>query len=105
MPALAWLGFAIFCEVIAISSLKASDGFTRLLPSVVVVLGYGGALFTLSRALCEVPMGVAYAIWSGVGIVLITLVGWIWYGQKLSAVELFAISMIVVGAALLNLRH
>ena len=69
--AYALLGVAIVAEVIATSALKASDGFTRLWPSVVTVIGYGIAFFCLSLTLRTIPTGIAYAIWSGVGIVLI----------------------------------
>jgi multidrug transporter EmrE-like cation transporter len=81
----AWLllGTAIVAEVIGTSALKASEGFTRLLPSVVVVLGYAVAFYCLSLVLKTVPVGIAYAIWSGLGIVLITLVAFVVYGQKI----------------------
>ncbi|MCC7253626.1 multidrug efflux SMR transporter, partial [Hyphomicrobium sp.] len=74
---------AILSEVAATSALKASDGFRNLIPSVIVVIGYGAAFYFLSLALRTIPMGVAYAIWSGIGIVLISLAGWVLYAQKL----------------------
>ena len=78
-----YLGLAIVAEVAATSCLKQSEGFTRLWPSVVTVLGYALAFYFLSLTLRTVPTGVAYAIWSGAGIVLISLVGWLWQGQTL----------------------
>jgi len=77
------LGLAIVAEVIATSSLKSSEGFTRLWPSVVTLLGYTIAIFLLSLTLKTLPTGIAYAIWSGVGIVLVSAIGWFGYGQKL----------------------
>ena len=79
------LALAIVAEVVATSALQASAGFTRLWPSVLVVLGYGVAFYCLSITLKTVPMGVAYALWSGLGIVLIAIVGWLAFGQKLDA--------------------
>lgn len=77
------LGVAIVAEVVATSALKASEGFTRLVPSVVVILGYGAAFYLLSLALRTIPVGIAYAIWAGLGIVLMAAVGWLAFGQKL----------------------
>ena len=79
------LGTAIVAEVIGTSALKASAGFTRLGPSLVVVAGYGVAFYLLSLTLRHIPVGVAYAVWSGLGIVLIAAVGWLFYGQRLDA--------------------
>jgi small multidrug resistance pump len=95
---------AILSEVIATSFLKAAQGFTRPWPSLIVVIGYGAAFYFLSFALRSIPIGVAYAIWSGVGVVLVTAVGWIVYGQKLDGVALGAIGLIVSGVVILNLR-
>lgn len=88
---------AIVSEVAATSALKASDGFTHWLPSVVVVVGYGLAFYFLSLVLRSIPVGVAYAIWAGMGIVLITLVGWALFGQKLDMPALAGIFLIVSG--------
>lgn len=71
-----FLVIAILSEVVATSSLKASDGFSRLWPAVAVIVGYGVSFYFLALTLRVIPMGVVYAIWSGIGIVLITLVGW-----------------------------
>src|SRR5690625_7824625 len=77
-----FLGIAIAAEVVATSSLKASAGFTKFVPSVLVVVGYALAFYFLSLTLKAIPVGIAYAIWAGVGIVLIALVGWLSFGQK-----------------------
>jgi small multidrug resistance pump len=76
-----FLGIAIVAEVTATSALKASEGFSRLWPSAVVVLGYGVAFYFLSLTLRTVPVGVAYAIWSGLGVVLVALLSWWLFGQ------------------------
>ncbi|MES2054351.1 MAG: multidrug efflux SMR transporter [Pseudomonadota bacterium] len=104
MPNSVWLLFAIVMEVIATSCLKASSGFTRPWPSLVVVIGYGSAFYFLSLALRTMPVGVAYAIWSGAGIVLVTAIAWIIYGQKLDAIALAAMGLIIAGAVILNMR-
>ena len=93
---------AILSEVAATSALKASDGFRNLLPSVVVVIGYGAAFYFLSLALRTIPMGVAYAIWSGIGIVLISLAGWVIYAQKLDVAALAGIALIIAGVFVLQ---
>ncbi len=98
-----YLAVAIVAEVIATSALKASEGFSRLAPSVVVVAGYALAFFMLSLTLRAIPVGVAYAIWSGVGIVLISLVGWLVFGQALDAGALIGMALIVAGVAVINL--
>jgi small multidrug resistance pump len=97
-----YLAIAILAEVIATSALKATDGFTRLAPSVVVVIGYLVAFYFLSLTLRSIPVGVAYGIWSGVGIVLITLIGWVLYGQALDTAALVGLSLIVAGVVTLN---
>lgn len=97
------LAFAILAEVIATSALKSSEGFTRLVPSVLVILGYGMAFYFLSLVLKPIPIGVAYAIWSGLGIVLISLVGWLLFGKKLDLWGAVGMAMIVGGVVVLNL--
>jgi small multidrug resistance pump len=97
------LGVAIVAEVIATSALKASDGFSRLWPSVLVVVGYAVAFYCLSLVLRAIPVGVAYAIWSGLGIVLITLVAFVLYGQKIDLAGLIGMGLIVAGVLVLNL--
>jgi small multidrug resistance pump len=102
MRAWTYLAIAIIAEVVATSALKAAAGFTRPGPSTVVVVGYGIAFYFLSLTLQSIPVGVTYAIWSGVGIVLITLVAWLWYGQALDAAALVGLGLIVAGVAVLN---
>jgi small multidrug resistance pump len=96
------LGIAIISEVIATSALKASDGFTRLLPSVIVVVGYGIAFYCLALVLRTLPVGIVYAIWSGVGVALIALVGWLLYGQALDLPAILGLTLIVAGVFVLN---
>lgn len=98
-----YLSVAIASEVIATSALKAAEGFTRLGPSLVVVAGYALAFYFLSLTLKAIPLGVAYAVWSGAGVALIALIGWAWYGQALDAMAIVGIALIVAGVVLLNL--
>ncbi len=97
-----FLLLAIVSEVIATSALKSSEGFSRLWPSVVVVIGYGIAFYCLALTLKVIPMGVVYAIWSGIGIVLITLVGWFLFDQKLDLPALLGIGLIAAGVVVMN---
>ena len=97
-----FLSIAIAAEVIATSALKAADGFTRLGPSLVVIAGYGIAFYFLSLALRGIPVGVAYAVWSGVGIVLISVIGWFAFGQTLDAAAVFGIVLIMAGVIVLH---
>lgn len=98
----AYLLTAIVAEVIATSALKASDGFSRLWPSVITVVGYCIAFYCLSLTLRHMPVGVAYAVWSGLGVVLITAVSWIMFGQKLDAAALLGMGLIVAGVIVMN---
>jgi small multidrug resistance pump len=102
MPYL-FLAIAILAEVIGTSALKASEGFTRVLPSAVVIAGYGIAFYFLSLALRAIPVGVAYAIWSGAGVALITLIGWLAFKQALDAGALAGIALIVAGVVVIQL--
>ncbi|ABA57120.1 DMT family transporter [Nitrosococcus oceani] len=97
-----FLSLAILAEVIATSSLKAAAGFTRLGPSLAVILGYGAAFYFLSLTLRTLPVGVAYAVWSGVGVALITLVAWLFYGQTLDTPALLGLALIIAGVVVLN---
>ena len=97
-----YLAVAIVAEVIGTSALKAAAGFTRPLPSLVVVVGYGIAFYFLSLALKFIPVGVAYAIWSGVGVALITLIGWLVFRQRLDAGALAGIALIVAGVIVIQ---
>ena len=96
------LGIAIVSETVATSAMKSSDGFTRLIPSAIVVVGYAIAFYFLSMTLKSIPVGVAYAIWSGVGIVLIALVSWIVFGQKLDAPAVIGMALIISGVVVMN---
>ena len=98
-----YLLIAIVAEVIATSALKASEGFTRLGPTAMVVVGYGVAFWLLSLTLRTIPVGLAYATWSGLGIVLIAIVGWLAFGQKLDAWAVLGMSLIVAGVLIMNL--
>ena len=98
-----YLGIAIVAEVVATSALKASEGFTRTGPSLIVAIGYGVAFYFLSLVLKTVPMGVAYAVWSGVGIVLIAAIGWLLMKQPLDLPALLGIGLIVAGVAVIQL--
>jgi len=98
-----YLAAAIAAETLATSLLKSSEGFTRLWPSLIVVAGYGCAFFFLSLTLRTIPVGVAYAIWSGVGIILVTLIAWLIFGQKIDLPGLIGIGLIVAGVIVLKL--
>jgi small multidrug resistance pump len=98
-----YLAFAIVSEVIGTAALKAADGFSRTGPTLIVVVGYGISFYCLSIVLRSLPVGVAYAIWSGVGITLITLAGWLLYGQTPDAPAIVGMALIVAGVVVLNL--
>jgi small multidrug resistance pump len=97
-----FLSVAIVSEVIATSALKATGEFTKLWPSVIVVIGYLSAFYFLTLTLRTIPIGIAYAIWSGVGVALITLVGWLFYKQTLDMPAFIGITLIVAGVVVLN---
>jgi len=98
-----YLALAILAEVIGTSALKAAEGFTRPLPSLIVALGYGAAFYFMSLTLKAIPLGVTYAVWSGVGIVLITLAGWWLYGQVPDLAAVVGMGLIVLGVVVLFL--
>ena len=98
-----FLAIAILTEIIATSALKAADGFTRLVPSVVVLTGYAVSFYFFSLALRGIPVGVAYAIWSGVGILAIALIAWLYYDQKLDLAAIVGLGLIIAGVIVLNL--
>jgi small multidrug resistance pump len=98
-----YLSVAILSEVVATSALKAADGFSRWFPSLLVVAGYGLSFHFLSLTLRTIPLGIAYAIWSGVGVALVSLVGWAIYHQSLDTGALVGIALIVAGVVVLNL--
>lgn len=98
-----YLAVAIAAEVTATSFLKASAGFTKWLPSLVTVAGYCVSFYFLSLTLAFIPTGIAYAIWSGIGIVLISLLGWIFFGQALDAAAIAGMGLIIAGVAVIHL--
>lgn len=97
-----YLAIAIIAEVIATSALKASNGFSVLTPSIVTIIGYSIALFFLSLTMKTIPMGIAYAIWSGAGIILISTVGLIVYKQSLDLPALIGLSFMILGIVIIN---
>jgi small multidrug resistance pump len=101
---MAWLYlvFAILSEVVGTTALKYSDGFTRIGPAAVTLVAYALSFVLLAQVLRVIPVGVAYAIWSGAGVALITLIGWTVLGQKLDAVAMGGIGLIVAGVIVLN---
>jgi small multidrug resistance pump len=98
-----YLAIAIVSEAIATSALKLSDGFTQLIPLLVVIVGYGLSFYFLALTLRTMPVGVAYAVWSGAGVVLLSLIGWTVYRQSLGGLEIVGIAFIVLGVFILNL--
>ncbi|MCE8026306.1 multidrug efflux SMR transporter [Halomonas sp. MCCC 1A11058] len=101
--AFVYLALAIVAEVVATSALKATHGFTRLVPSLVVVVGYAIAFYMLSLVLRTIPVGIAYAIWAGLGIVLVALVGIVVYGQRPDLPAVLGIALIVAGVVVIQL--
>lgn len=98
-----YLMIAIVAEVVGTSFLRSSAGFTKPLPSVAVVIGYGLAFYFLSLTLEQIPVGVAYAVWSGAGVTLIAAVGWLFLGQSLDLPAILGMGLIVAGVIVLNL--
>jgi small multidrug resistance pump len=103
MWAYAFLGLAIVSEVIATSALKASDGMSRLGPAAIVVVGYGIAFYLLALSLKSLPVGFVYAIWAGLGIIGVALIGAALFGETFTTVKVAGIAMIVAGVALVQL--
>ena len=97
------LSLAIAFEVAATTALQASNGFTRPLQTAVALIGYAIAFYCLSLTLRTMPVGIAYAIWSAVGIVLIAAIGWVFYRQVLDAPALIGIALIIAGVLIVNL--
>jgi multidrug transporter EmrE-like cation transporter len=98
-----FLAIAIVGEVTATSALKSSESFSKLGPSAAVVAGYGIAFYFLSLALAAIPMGIAYAVWGGLGTALITGIAWAFYGQRLDVWGFVGLALIVCGVVVLNL--
>ena len=101
--AYAYLLIAILSEVLATSMLKASDGFTKLIPSIVTFIGYSVSFYFLSMVLKYIPMGISYAIWSGLGIVLISIVGLLVFKQELDLPGIFGMVLIISGVIIIHL--
>ncbi|MBQ0755121.1 MAG: QacE family quaternary ammonium compound efflux SMR transporter [Gammaproteobacteria bacterium] len=97
-----YLAIAIVAEVIATSALKASGEFTKIVPTVIVIVGYGVAFYFLSIVLKTIPVGIAYAIWSGLGIVLIALVGLVVFHQRLDFAAILGMLLILAGVIVIN---
>lgn len=97
------LTIAVVAEVIATSSLKATAEFTKLWPTVMVIVGYLVAFYFMTISLRVLPVGIMYAIWAGAGIVLVSLVGWLFYKQVLDAPAIIGIGLIIAGVVIINL--
>ncbi len=98
-----FLFIAIASEIVATSALKSSHGFSKLIPSIVVIIGYSAAFYCLSLTLRTIPVGIAYAIWSGIGIVGVSLIAWLYYGQKLDLPAVLGMVLIITGVLIMNL--
>lgn len=96
------LSVAIVAEVFGTSFLKASEGFSKFWPSVAVVVGYVVAFYFLALSLKFIPVGIAYAIWAGVGVVLIALIGWVVFDQSLDLPAIIGMTLIIAGVITLN---
>jgi small multidrug resistance pump len=94
---------AIVFEVIGTAALQASEQFTRPKPLILTAIGYAVAFYFLSLVLRTMPVGIAYALWSGLGVVLITLVGQVWFGQRLDMAAVVGLALIITGVAVINL--
>ncbi|MDX6190720.1 SMR family transporter [Flavobacterium sp. Fl-318] len=97
-----FLGIAIIFEIIATSALKKSEEFSKLIPSIITVMGYCGAFYFLSFAIRTIPIGIAYAIWSGVGIVLITIIGAVFFKQMPDLPAIIGLLLILIGVLVIN---
>ncbi|OUD10927.1 QacE family quaternary ammonium compound efflux SMR transporter [Marivivens niveibacter] len=94
--------FAIIAETIATSALKASEQFTKLGPTAIVVIGYAISFYLLAYAVRFMPVGIVYAIWSGLGIVLVAIIGWVWFKQMLDLPAIIGLAMILGGIVVIN---
>jgi small multidrug resistance pump len=103
MKAYAYLLVAIVAEVIASTALRATKSFTEFWPSVITVVGYIISFYALSVTLGEIKLGITYAVWSGIGMVLITIAGWVIYKQKLDWPALVGIGLIILGVIVIQL--
>jgi small multidrug resistance pump len=98
-----WLALAIVCEVVATSSLKATQGFTRPVPSIVAIVGVAASFYFISLTVKTIPISISYSIWGGVGTILVALIGFIVYRQALDAAALVGMALIVAGVVIINL--
>ena len=103
MQGYVFLALAIIAEVIATTALKSVDGLNKPLPLLLVVVGYALAFAMLALFMRSIPVGVAYALWSGLGIVLISLAAWLIYGQRLDTATLLGMALIISGVAVIQL--
>jgi small multidrug resistance pump len=103
MKSVLFLGLAILSEVMATTALKYSEGFIKWFPSILVVVGYGAAFYLLSISLKVIPIGVAYSVWSGVGIVLIAIIGYFMWNETMDWAKGLGIFLIIIGVVLVNL--
>lgn len=101
---MAWfyLSIAILAEVAGTVALKYTQGFTKPLPLLVVIFGYGLAFFLLAKVVQTLPLAITYAIWSGAGIALVSVIGWLALGQKLDVAALVGIGLIILGVVVIN---
>ncbi len=97
-----YLGLAIIAEVIATSSLKATEEFTKIGPTIIMIVGYGVAFYCMTLALRAIPLGITYAIWSGLGIVLVSIVGIVLYDEKLDLPAAIGMGLIIAGVVVIN---
>jgi len=97
-----YLGFAIVFEVIGTSALKETHSFSRLMPSLLCIIAYTASFMLLALSLRTIPVGIAYAMWAGLGIVLIALIGWFWFKQPLDFPALLGLGMIIGGVVVVN---
>ena len=98
-----WLSVAVIFEVIATVALKFSQGFSKILPSTIGIIGYLIAFFGLSKVLEVLPVALTYAVWSGLGITLVALISWALLGQRLTPIDIFGIILIIVGILLIQI--
>jgi small multidrug resistance pump len=97
-----WLSIAIIAEVFATLALKASDGFTKVYPVFIIIIGHSIAFIALAKVLQVLPVAIIYAIWSGLGITLVAVAGWLFFGEKLGVNEIIGIFLIIVGIVILK---
>ena len=97
-----WLSIAVIAEVFATIALKASDGLTKIIPVSIVIIGYSIAFLALAKVLQVFPVALIYAIWSGLGITLVAVAGWFFFGEKLGVTEIIGIFLIILGILILK---